>query len=146
MQINIKAMMTIEQGSPTYLINRIKKVRIWHKRFEHTSNIRVIQTSKLLTGMTNFDKKYDFAKIYSNSKASEPKETFMDVNANSDLADTSTTSRTKIQTIMKVSKISNSDFHKICAPYIGSKQTRVVRQYKPITPAEENLEEVYVNF
>lgn len=62
-QVNTQAMMTTRQGRPTHLVSCVKKVHIWHKRFGHASNARVIQASKLLTGMGDFGKNYDFAEI-----------------------------------------------------------------------------------
>ncbi len=69
--INKHAMMTTGRGRPTHLVSRSKKVRIWHRRFGHTSNARIIRASKLLAGMGEFGTTYDQAEIYSGSKVSE---------------------------------------------------------------------------
>lgn len=70
-QVNIQAIMTIEQGSLMHLVSYIKKVHIWHRRFEYASNTKVIRASKLLTGIGDFSENYNPAKIYSDSKASK---------------------------------------------------------------------------
>lgn len=104
MQINVKAMMTTGRGRPTYLVSRIKKVRIWHRRFGHASNVRVIQASKLLTGMGNFDEEYDPAEIYSDSEASKLEEIFTDIDAdNSNLVKTPTTGPAETPITVKAS-------------------------------------------
>lgn len=146
MQVNVKVMMTTGRGRPTHLVSRIKKVRIWHKRFGHVSNARIIRASKLLTRMGNFNEEYDPAEIYSDSKASEPKEIFTDIDAdNSNPVETPATGPAETPITMKAFKIFNSDIDQIYEPYVGSKQTPVVRRYKPMTPIEKILHEVHVN-
>lgn len=146
MQVNMKAMITIGQGRLTHLVSRIKKVCIWHRRFEHPSNVKVIWVLKLLTEMGDFGKNYEVTEIYSDSEASEPEKSFDNPNPiNNDSTDADTTIETQHKRLMKASKITDSDFDEICEPYVGSKQTRVVHRYKPMTPVEEKLEEVHVD-
>lgn len=47
MQTN--AMMTTRQGRPIHLVNRSKKVQVWHRRFGYANNARIIRASKILT-------------------------------------------------------------------------------------------------
>ncbi len=130
--INKHAIMTIRQKRPKHLVSRSKKVRIWRIKFGHASNARIIRASKLLTGMGEFGTTYDQAKIYSDSKASEPE----DVDAEPESHTTSRASRITD---------SGSDFDKICEPCVGSKHIRVVRRQKLMTPAEDKLEAVHVD-
>lgn len=75
MQANQLAMITTGQGRPTHLVSRIKKVRIWHRRFGHASNAQVIRALKLVTGMGDFGATYDPTEIYNDSQASDEEET-----------------------------------------------------------------------
>lgn len=142
MQVNIQAMMIRGRGKPTHLVSYIKKIRIKQRRFGHVSNARVIRASKLLTRMGDIGKNYDFAEIYSDSKASLLKKSINNPNS---IDIDSTKTNIAIETMIKVSKITNSNFDEICKPYIENKQTRVMRRYKPITPTEEKLEEVHID-
>lgn len=91
-----------------HLVIHSKKERIWHKRFGHLSNAQIICTSKLLAGIGEFNIIYNLIKIYSNSKASKPK----DANI-----------KTKPKASLQVSKITNFglNFDKICKPCIKNK-------------------------
>ncbi len=82
--------------------------------------------------MGEFDITFDLAEIYSNSEASEPEDVEVEPES---------------YTTLRAFRIidSGSDFDKICEPCVGSKQTRVVRQQKPMRPAEDKLEEVHVD-
>ncbi len=82
--------------------------------------------------MGEFSTTYDPAEIYNDSEASEPE----DVDA-----------QPESHTTLRASRItdSGSDFNEICKPCVGSKKTRVVRQQKLMTPAEDKLEEVHVD-
>ena len=44
-----KAMQVIERERPTHLVSKNKKVRVWHRKFGHASNAKIIRASKLLT-------------------------------------------------------------------------------------------------
>ena len=65
--INKHAMMTKGRGRPTHLVSRSKKVRIWHRKFRHSSNGGIIRASKLLAGIGEFSTTYNQAEIYSDS-------------------------------------------------------------------------------
>lgn len=146
MQVNTQAIMTTRQGRLTHLVSRIKKVCIWYRRFEHASNVKVIWVLKLLTEMGDFGENFDPTEIYSDSEASEPEKSFDNPNPiNNDSTDADITIETQHERLMKASKITDFDFDEICEPYVGSKQTRVVRRYKHMTPVEEKLEEVHVD-
>ncbi len=146
MQVNTQAMITTRQGRPMYLVSRVKKVCIWHRRFGHVSNTRVIWVSKLLTEMGDFSENYDPVEIYSDFKASELEESLDSPDLiNNDSTNADTAIETQHGRLMKASKITDSDFDEIYEPYMESKQTRVVRRYKPMIPAEEKLEEVHVD-
>lgn len=74
--------------------------------------------------MRNFNKKYNFVDIYSNFKAFKPEKNFININAdNSNPVKTPIISQIKISTIIKIFKISNFNFNKICEPCIKSKKT-----------------------
>ena len=130
--INKHAMMTKGQGRPIHLVSQSKKVRIWHRKFGHASNARIISASKLLAGMGEFGTTYDQAEIYSDSEASKPE----DVDAEPESHNT-----------LRASRItdSGSDFGEICEPCVESKQTRIVRRQKLMTPSEDKLEEVHLD-
>lgn len=83
--------------------------------------------------MGKFDTTYNPAKIYNNSKASQP-----------DNVDT----KLEFNITLEVFKIINfkSNFDKICKLCIGSKQTHIVKQQKPMTPVKDKLKEVHVDF
>lgn len=63
-----KAMQITGRGRHTHLVSKNKKVRVWHRRFGHASNARIIRASKLLTGMGDFNSAYDPTEVYSNSE------------------------------------------------------------------------------
>lgn len=124
MQVNIQIMMTTRQNKPMHLISYIKKVRIWQRRFEHASNVKVIWALKLLTRMENLGKNYDPAEIYSDSKAFKPEKSLDNPNpTNNNFANTNIVIEMQHKTIMKMSRITNSDFDKICEYCVKSKQT-----------------------
>ncbi len=96
--------------------------------------------------MGDFGENYDLAEIYSDSEASEPEKCLDSPDPiNNDSTNADTAIETQHGRLMKASKITDSEFDEMCEPCVGSKQTRVMRQYKPMTPAEEKLEEVHVN-
>lgn len=64
-------MMTIKHKTLIYLINCIKKIRIWYWRFRHTSNARIIRASKLLNRIHDLNGEYDLVEIYSDFKTSD---------------------------------------------------------------------------
>ena len=114
----------------------------------NTSNARIIRASKLLTGMGEFGTTYDPAEIYSDSEASEPEDVDPEPESNVESnAESNTEPNTPLRTTLRASRItdSGSDFDEICEPCVGSKQTRVVRRQKPMTPVEEKLEEVHAD-
>lgn len=39
------------KGRPTYLLSKDPQVRLWHRRFGHASNVRIVQASKLVDGI-----------------------------------------------------------------------------------------------
>ena len=106
------------------------EVRVWHRRFGHASNARIVRASKLLTGMRNFNNAYDPTEVYSNSEQSE----FEHESDHNDEAEASL-----------LAPLPDNDFDSICTPCIASKQTRVVIRDKPMTEASEKLEEVHVD-
>lgn len=138
MQTNVTpgehAMMTTRRERPQHLVSHSKKVRIWYRRFGYASNAQIIRASKLLAGIGEFSTTYDPAKIYSNSEASEPE----DVNVNIE---------PELHATLQASRVtySGSDFDEIYELCVGSKQTCVVRQQKPLTQAKDKLEVVHVN-
>lgn len=125
--------MTTRLERLTHLVSHIKKIYIWHRRFEHTSNARIIYLSKLLNGIGDLSKEYDPIEIYSNSKVSNVEES-LDLFNNSNPQNLkpketpNNNPQTEIMNILKVFMITNLDFDKISKSYVGSKQTWVVRQ------------------
>lgn len=72
--------------------------------------------------MGNFDKNYNFIKIYSNYEAFKLEKTSIISNiANNNPIKTLIIGLIKILTLMKVSKISDSNFDKICKLNIKNK-------------------------
>lgn len=61
-------MQAVESEQPTQLVNKYKKVRIWHRRFGHARNPRIIRASKFFTIMGDFNNTYDPTKVYGNLK------------------------------------------------------------------------------
>ena len=57
-------------GSSMHLVSKNKRVRMWHRRFEHASNAKIIRALKLLTGIESFDNTYDLIEIYNDSEQS----------------------------------------------------------------------------
>ena len=103
-------MQVTNQGRPTYLVSKNKKVRVWHQRFGHASNVRIIRASKLLTSIGNFNKIYDRIKIYSDSKQSESKY--------ESKSDSKHKSGAKV---LLVNHNPDNNFDSICTSYIASK-------------------------
>ncbi len=128
--------MTVQKrGRPSHFISRNKRVRIWHRRIENTSNTRIIRISKLLTGIEDFNTEYDPEEVYN------------------DLEQSTSDNNIEAKTIQEVPKLlttfvsyaTENNFDSIYTPCIASKQTRVVNQSKSMTEVKEKLEEVYVN-
>lgn len=40
--------MAVGRGRPTHIVSKNKRIRIWHRRLGHGSNVRVIRASKLV--------------------------------------------------------------------------------------------------
>lgn len=47
------------------MVNKNKKVRVWHCRFGHASNAKIIRASNFFTGIRNFNNAYDLIEVYS---------------------------------------------------------------------------------
>lgn len=127
-----KAMQITGRGQPTYLVSKSRKIRVWHCRFGHASNAKIIKASKLWTGMGNFSKVYDPTKVYSNSKQS-----------NNNPSDNKGLVPTAKVSLLVPSPDNN--FDSLCTPCIASKQTRIVIKNKPLSKASEKLNEVHVD-
>lgn len=63
-------MQAVGPGQPTHLVNKHKKVRVWHCRFGHASNAKIIKTLKVFNGIREFDNAYNPINVYSNSELS----------------------------------------------------------------------------
>lgn len=140
-----KAMITKGQGRPTHLVSKNKKVRIWHQRFAHASNARIIRASRLVTGMGDFNIKYDPTKIYSDSKDSGSEHEDMDMTSSAPPTQSNSTEPDDKLTVNSSRLEEESDFDTLYFPCIASKQTRVVIRKKPMTMTEEKLDEVHVD-
>lgn len=53
-----------ELRQPAYLVDKKKKIRVLHCRFDHASNAKIIQTSNLLSDIRNFHNIYNYTKVY----------------------------------------------------------------------------------
>ena len=139
------SMQVTGRGRPTHLVSKNKKVRVWHRRFGHASNARIIRASKLLTRMGDFNSAYDPTEVYSDSKQSGSDNqtgSHDDEHPNSKIAPIFTTTLTKASLL---ATSTDNNFDSLYTPCIASKQTRVVIQNKPMTEVNEKLEEVHVN-
>lgn len=140
-----KAMQVTGHGRPTHLVSKNKKVRVWHWRFGHASNARIIRASKLLTEMGDFNSAYNPSEVYSDfeqSGSDDQTGSHDDKHSNSKIAPISTTTLTKASLL---ATSTDNNFDSLCTPCIASKQTRVVIQNKPMTKVNEKLEEVHVD-
>ena len=140
-----KAMQVTGRGRPTHLVSKNKKVRVWHRRFGHASNAKIIRASKLLTGMGDFNSAYNPTEVYSDSEQSGSDDqtgSHDDKHPNSKIALISTTTLTKASLL---ATSTDNNFYSLCTPCIASKETRVVIQNKPMTKVNEKLEEVHAD-
>lgn len=102
------------RGRSTHIVSTNKRVRVWHRRMGHASNARIIQASKLLTEMGNFNAKYNPAKIYSDSKQSQ-----------SDSDDDAMKEGPELL-IAFGTHFADNNFDSLCISCLASKQPRVV--------------------
>ena len=69
--MSAKAMVTSRRDQPTHLVSRNKRVRPWHYRLTHTSNVHVIRVSKLSDGIKlKLVRKYDPTEVFVDLKNS----------------------------------------------------------------------------
>lgn len=128
--------MATKRGRSTHLVNKNKKVQIWHRRFRHTSNARVIRASKLVDGINIEDNEYNPTKVFIDS----------DTEDNDNTSDTPIVSDpTAPPELAANASETNSDFDHICGPCVGNKSTQVVIWNKSMTPIRERLEEVHAD-
>ena len=66
-----KIMQIIRRGLPTYLVSKNRKIKVWPCKFGYASNARIVRASKLLMGMSNFNKAYNLTKMYNDFKQSD---------------------------------------------------------------------------
>lgn len=147
-----RAMQVTGRGRPTHLVSKNKKVRVWHRRFAHASNARIVRASRLLDGMGDFNKEYNPTEIYSDSELSDDDASLnQPIPRSDDDADTNKPESEQPQPPNPSPAMSsrlattNSDFDSLCTPCIASKQTRVVVRNKPMSEAKEKLDEVHVD-
>lgn len=142
---NAKVIAIIGRGCLTYLVSKNKQVRVWHQQLDHANNTGIIKTSKLLSGMGNFNNKYDPSEIYSNSKYEDSNDSTSKYHPtiNTPLVDIFSLPETLNTNNIK-SVQANKDFDSLCSPCIASKQSRVT-VYKLMTEVKEKLEEVYID-
>lgn len=67
-QVNKQAMQGVKPRQPTPIVDKQKKVRVWHSRFGHASNARIIRALKFFTSIEDFDNVCNLTEVYSNSK------------------------------------------------------------------------------
>lgn len=128
------------RGYPTHFVSQNKQICIWHCRLTHISNARVIRASKLVEGinLALTDKKYDPMEVLINS---EDFDMFED-----EITDSQSNVDINPPLIIVASAYQDdNEMDKLCAPYIESKSTQVMRQNKTITPTTEKLEKVHTD-
>lgn len=139
----------IGRGRPTHFISKNKKIRIWHRRFGHVSNARVVKTSKLVDGIDLDRNKYNFTEVFIDSDTKDKNDTInLDNSFNLDFPCTAVKFIANA-TVTKQETPSSSNtfaFNQLYNPCIGSKLTSIVICNKPITPTKKKLEEVYADF
>lgn len=114
-------------------MSKNRKVKVWHCRFGHASNVRIITTFKLLTAINNLNKAYDPTEIYSNFEQSN--------NSNP-------SNNKGLIFIAKVSLLTpspNNDFDSLYIPCITSKQTNIVLRNKLMNKVNKKLDKVHVD-
>lgn len=124
-----KVMLMREWGCPTYLLSSSLQIQLWHCRFSHASNVKVVQVSKVIDRI-NLRKKSGFInKFYSSDSESNNN---LDINAN------------VLTSINKVKKHNSKDAKELCKTYIENKHTRIIKSRK-MTSTIKKLQEVYIN-
>ena len=133
--IKHRAMAMTGRGHPTHLVSQSKRVQLWHRRLAHASNTRILRATKLVDGIKlDDDKEYDPAEILIDSDDSD---TF---------DDEETRTQAEAGAITTALQATETDIlDKICAPCVGSKSTRILRQNKSMTATTKKLEEVHAD-
>ena len=104
-------MQITKYSQPTHLISKNNKIKVWHYRFRHASNIKIIRLSSFLISIGNFDKAYNLTKVYSNSKQSD-----------NNSSDNNNKSFVFITKALLLTFLSNNNFNSLCILYISNKQ------------------------
>ena len=117
-----KTILVKGRGRLIYQLSSNPQVRLWHWRFGHASNKRVIQASKLV----------DKIDLGETGPVDEP--------PSSD----SKSSNSDAEAINKAIEHNLGDVENLCEACIESKHTRIVKS-KKITPITRKLQEVHVN-
>ena len=139
-------MITQVREQVTYFVSRNKRVKFWHRRFGHISNVWVVRALRLLIGMGNLSNmKYNPTDVYSNSKESES-----DISHNEYDLDTKDLTKNDEPTdnptsISSICMIKDSNLNSLYLPYITSKQMQVVIRNMPMTKADDKLNKVYID-
>lgn len=123
--------------------------------------MRVIRAVTLINGIDLQKAKYNISEIFIDLEKSEHnignKDNIIEDNNvidklewNTDIAIAALTFQTfasdpALNSVFKTSTI-NSDLEKFCITYIASKSTQTVKWYKSMTPANDKLKEVYIDF
>lgn len=122
------------QGHLTYLVSQNKQIRIWHHRLAHISNVQVVKALKLVDSidLALANKKYDPVEVYIDFK-------------DFDLSDNKTANSQSLVDIDPPPMIVSSthqdgdEIDKLCAPYVGSKSTQIVKQNKTMILTTKKL-------
>ena len=141
-----RAMAITSRGRPTHLVNKNKRIRLWHRRLAHVSNAQVVRASKLVESIDlGPAKEYDPTEVFVDSEDSD--DSGDNSRAESFLAQQHTLEEVDPGSAHQIkSSIDDNDaLDKLCTPCVGSKSTRVVRRNKSITPITSKLEEVHAN-
>lgn len=127
-----KAMQITGYSQPTHLMNKNSIVKVLHYRFGHFNNIKIINSSKFLTAMGNFNKVYNLIKVCSNSKQSNN-------NSSNNIYLVSAAKALLLALSL------NNNFNCLCTLCITSKQTQILRKNKLISKVNKKLNEIYVD-
>lgn len=125
-----KAMIVQGRGRPTYFQSQNPKTRLWHRRFGHASNARIIQASKLVDGIDlNEEEPTNANEEQHSSSGSES-----DENIDSDVD--------KPAPIHEAINV-NSEME-LCDTCVESKNTKIVKS-KRMTPTTRRLQEIHTD-
>lgn len=118
------------RGQPTHLQSENESIRLWHRRYAHANDTKVVRTAKNIDGM-NIDSESvqpDGSHLLPESSEPESSESEMQPE-DLEQAETATIASDRIQTPR--------------GPCVETKHTRIVVRHKNMTPATIKLEQLH---